>query len=357
MKKLLSELTIEKRIYANRIVMAPLATWLSDESAEVKESHLEHYHDRRGPGLIIVEATTVSPEGRLSPTQLGIFEDRHIEGLKKLAQLIKDDGAVPGIQIHHAGGQATLKKTYGLMPLVPSKTGVKEGKECREVTPDDIKRIQNDFVAGAERAVDAGFEYIEIHGAHGYLGTQFLSPITNKREDNYGGSLENRQRFILELFSVVKDKVAGRATVSCRLGAAEKDGLTMEEGIDTAEKLKALGMNMINISCAHTIPDLEDSIDNDFSVLINMGGIIKEKTGMKVIGVGAVKKPETAFAIAEEELVDMVAVGKAILSDPRWASKIISGKEDTIDLCRGCKRCMWFTTPERCPVRMKREKV
>jgi NADPH2 dehydrogenase len=356
MKTLKSEITIKDRTLKNRIVMAPLATWHSDESGEVNNRHMEHYQKRKGPGLIIVEATVVSPEGRLAATQLGIFADNQLDGLKKLVESIKSDGTMPGIQIHHAGGKASLKSNYGLMPLVPSIEGVKEGKDCRELTIDEIHRIQNDFVRGAQRAVEAGFEYIEIHGAHGYLGTQFLSPITNKRNDKYGGSLENRQRFLLELYRRIQKAVGKRAIVSCRLGAAEKDGMTMEEGIDTAEKLKALGMEMIHISCAHTIPDLEYKPNNEFSELMNMGAIIKEKTGMIVIGVGGVKEAKTAASIVEAELVDLVAVGKAILCDPQWAMKTLEGRFDSIDVCRGCSRCMWFTTPELCPVRMKREK-
>lgn len=337
--------------------MAPLATWLSDESGEVNEKHIKHYTERLGPGLIIVEATTVSPEGRLCAEQLGIFDDSQIEGLKKLADILKSSGALPGIQIHHAGGRSTVEYNYGLMPLVPSRSALKEDKECRELTTKEIHRIQNDFVKGAQRAVEAGFEYIELHGAHGYLGTQFLSPITNKREDQYGGSLENRQRFLLELYVMVKKSIGNQTIISCRLGVAEKDGLTMEEGIDTAEKLKALGMNTIHVSSAHTIPGLDPPPENGFSTLINMGGIIKEKTGMTVIGVGGVKKPETAEAIIDAEIVDMVALGKAILCDPQWAKKIIEGDGESIDICIGCKRCFWFTTPEKCPVRVKRERA
>lgn len=337
--------------------MAPLATWFSDESAEVNEKHMTHYRERTGPGLIIVEATTVSPEGRLCAQQLGIFDDSQIGGLKKLVEIIKSSGSLPGIQIHHAGGKSTVEYNHGRTPLVPSKSAVKPGKVCRELSIQDIHRIQSDFVRGAERAVEAGFEYIEIHGAHGYLGTQFLSPITNRREDNYGGSLENRQRFLLELFLMIKKSVGNKAIISCRLGAAEKDGLTMEEGIDTAEKLKVLGMNTIHISSAHSIPDLVPQPENAFSPLINMGGIIKEKTGMTVIGVGGVIIPETAEAIIEAKLVDLVAVGKAILCDPQWAVKTIAGKSGSIDVCIACKPCKWFTTPEKCPVRMKREKT
>lgn len=356
MNTLNTPITIDSLELKNRLVMAPLASWLSDESAEVKDSHIKHYGERKGPGLVIVEATTVSPEGRLAATQLGIFEDRHIEGLKKLADTIRSNGSVPGIQIHHGGSKASLKTTYGLMPLVVSKSAVREGKECIEMSIEDIHRIQRDFARGAERAVEAGFEYIEIHGAHGYLGTQFLSPITNERTDGYGGSLSNRQRFILETYSLVSKAVGGQALVSIRLGAAEKDGLTMAEGIDTAEKLKAMGMPVIHISSANSIPEVEEMPLPDHSVLLNMGALVKEETGLTVIGVGGIKKPEEAEKAVSSGLIDMTALGKAILCDPRWAERTLSGKTDEIEYCLGCRPCKWFTEPEKCPVRMKREK-
>ena len=356
MKKTLTQISIHNQIIKNRLVMAPLATWLSDESGEVKNAHIDHYHKRKGPGLIIVEATTVSPEGRLSPTQLGIFDDRHIKGLANLARTISDDGGLPGIQIHYAGGKATPEITYGKMPLVPSKSGVKDGKVCRELTIQDINRIKEDFVLGARRAVEAGFKYIEIHGAHGYLGTQFLSPITNKRTDEYGGSLENRQRFILETYKAIKEEVQDQAIVSCRLGAAESNGLTIEEGIDTAKKLEELGMQIINISCAHTIPDLEDKIDNDHSVLINIGAAIKRETNLSVIGIGGVKESTEVETILEKDMLDLIAVGKAILADPQWAQKIVEGNDDQIERCIDCKPCRWFKEPEKCPIRIKLNK-
>ncbi|MBN2659053.1 MAG: hypothetical protein JXR86_18505 [Spirochaetales bacterium] len=355
MNSLLTPMEINGLKIPNRIVMAPLATWFSDESGKVNEKHLKHYGDRKGPGLMIVEATTVSPEGRLSETQLGLFDDNQIDGHKELAALIEKNGSVPGIQIHHAGGKSTLKTNYGLLPLVPSKSGVKEGKECRELTVEDIHRIQRDFANAAQRAVEAGYRYIELHGAHGYLGTQFLSPITNKRTDGYGGSLSNRQRFVLELYSLVEKAVEGRAVVSIRLGAAEKDGLTLEEGIDTAEKLKAMGIRVIHISSAHSIPKLDVLEDDRFSPLFNISAYVKKATGLTVIGVGGIKKAEEAQLAVETGLTDMVAVGKAILCDPKWAEKTVSGKGDEIELCIGCSPCRWFTEPEKCPVRVKRE--
>lgn len=354
MKALLSTLKLDDTIFPNRIVMAPLATWFADESGKVNEKHLKHYGERKKAGLQIVEATVVSPEGRLAATQLGLFDDSQIEGHKKLASLIQENGSVPGIQIHHAGGKASLKSTYGLLPLVPSKEVIKEGKECREITVEDIHRIQRDFSRAAERAVESGYKYIELHGAHGYLGTQFLSPITNKRKDGYGGSLTGRQRFLLELYSLVEKAVEGKAIVSVRLGVAEKDGLTLEEGIDTAEKLKAMGLKIINVSSAHSVPKGEMQIDERFSPLLNLGAVVKKETGLTVIGVGGLKKAEEAELAVESGLVDMTALGRAILCDPRWAERTVSGKADEIELCINCHPCKWFTEPEKCPVRKKR---
>ncbi|MDA3809154.1 MAG: NADH:flavin oxidoreductase [Spirochaetaceae bacterium] len=357
MKKIFKEILVDGLKIQNPIVLAPLATWLSDESGEVKKNHIEHYKKRKGPGLIIVEAAAVSPEGRLSATQLGIFDDKQISGLSELRKTIEANGDLPGIQIHHAGGKATLKTTYGLTPLVPSKSGVSENKECRELSIKDILRIESDFVLAAERAVQAGFKYIEIHGAHGYLGNQFLSLITNKRTDKYGGSLENRQRFLMEIFTAVQEKVNGKALVSCRLGAAENEGISLDEGIDTAKRFETLGMKIINISCGHSLPEMSGSIDNDYSILMNLGAEIKKNTNMIVIGVGGVKESEQAENILDQGLVDMVAVGKAILCDPQWAWKTLNGTGETINKCLDCKKCFWFTEPEKCPVHVKREKI
>jgi NADPH2 dehydrogenase len=355
-KLLISPMTLGSLKLKNRIVMPPMVIWQSDESAEVKNAHLEHYNDRSGPGLMIVEATTVAQEGRLASTQLGIFDDRHIPGLKKLALVIQKTGAVSGIQIHHAGGKASLETNYGLMPLVPSREGVPGEKECRELTVVDIKRIIRDFAAGAERAVAAGFEIIELHGAHGYLGSQFLSPKTNLRKDEYGGSLENRQRFILEVYKAVTKVVGSRAQVYFRLGVADKDGLNLEEGIDTVKQLESLGMKLVNVSCGIGFPEGIAAPESPYSDLMHLAIEVKKHTSMTVIGVGGVIAPEMAESLVESGGIDLVAAGKAHLADPQWTQKIVTERVDEIDTCLQCGPCRWFKDPSKCPVGIKRRK-
>lgn len=354
-KMLLSPINLGTLRLKNRIVLPPMVIWQSDESAEVKNEHLEHYNERSGPGLMIVEATTVAADGRLASTQLGIFEDRHISGLKKLADVIHKTGAAAGIQIHHAGGKASLEGNYGLMPLVPSRDALPGEKDCRELTFADIKRITNDFAAGAERAVASGFDIIELHGAHGYLGSQFLSPVTNLRKDEYGGSLEKRQRFILEVYRAVTEVVGTRAIVSVRLGVADKAGLTLEEGIDTARQLEALGMKLVNVSCGIGSPK-DIAPENPYSDLINLAIKVKKHTSMTVIGVGGVIIPETAENLIKSGSIDLLAVGKAHLADPQWTKKIVTDKENEIDTCLQCGPCRWFKDPSRCPVGKQRKK-
>ncbi len=351
--RLKEQITIGTHTLANRIVMPPMVIWKADQSAEVTQDHESHYRGSAGPGLIIVEATSVSPEGRLAATQLGIFEDRHIAGLSRLAGIIKDGGAVAGIQIHHAGGKATEKTTYGLTPLVPSKSGVPEGRKCREMNEDDIRRVQQDFVAGSKRAVEAGFSYIELHFAHGYLGSQFLSPLTNRRSDKYGGSFENRMRFLGETHRLVKDAVPSLVLVSCRLGVADgrQDGLPLQEGVAAAKMLEDEGMPLLDISACHGVPENLSPAESRFSGLMHLAKAVKQAVKVPVIGVGGVKTADQAENALESGMADLIAVGRGMLADPGWAQKILNDNEEAVSRCIGCKPCFWFKDPEKCPAR------
>ncbi len=338
----------------NRIVMPPLVIWQADESAEVTEHHLAHYRSCVGPGLMIVEATTVAPEGRLRETQLGIFEDRHVAGLSRLAEIIHTAGAVAGIQIHHAGGKATLKTTYGLQPLAPSVgDGTPASKESAALTTEDIRRIQDDFVTATERSIRAGFDLIELHGAHGYLGSQFLSPYSNRRTDQYGGSSAGRRRFLIELFHRCRETADDRAKVYFRLGVTDKDGqgLTLEEGTATAAVLQEEGMELIHVSSCHGVSESVRPEGSRHSALIHLAGAVKQRVTMPVIGVGGINTPEAAQAVLDDGMADLVAVGRGLLADPEWVRKTIENREDEIELCRRCSPCFWFRNPSACPAR------
>ena len=185
-----------------------MVTYLSGDDGAVTPAHLEHYERSAGPGLMIVEGTAVSPEGRISRRQLGIYNDRHVKGLARLARIIHGSGAVAGIQIHHAGATAFTekenKKYQHIMTIL-----LRLFKQ--QITVSNLHRIRRAFRKAARRAVEAGFDIIELHAAHGYLFTQLLSPLKNWRIDRYGGSPENRRRYLLEVFRTVQSEVSGRA--------------------------------------------------------------------------------------------------------------------------------------------------
>ena len=371
-ERLLSPLDLASGItLRNRIVMPPLVIWRADESAEVNDAHRRHYrHSSHGCGMVIVEATTVSPEGRLAATQLGIFDDRHVSGLRSLAEIIREAGALPGIQIHHAGGKTNREKTYGATPLVPSVLPGREG-DVAELTEPDIERIIVAFAAGARRAVDAGFAVIEIHGAHGYLGAQFLSPRTNRRTDAWGGApgagegLSGRLRFLRRLVEEVGREVAGRALVSCRLGAAEAPAtdkgqppgstphLKIEEGVQAARELVDAGLGLVHVSHAGTPPQAVDS-SSDFDPTLQLARPVAQEIAVPVVAVTGITTPEEAEAALTEGYGDMVAVGRGILADPGWAAKVVSGRSGEIERCVHCMpRCFHHSDPTKCPARRR----
>lgn len=351
--RLLEALNTGRISVKNRIVLPPLVAWAANEDGTVSDYNLTHYDTFRDVGLTVVEATVVSPEGRLSRRQIGAFSDEHIPGLRRLAGTIHNNGSIAAIQLHHAGGQTNLNNTFDLPLLAPSP--ITRGKDLpQELTLEEIARIQGDFVAAAERVVEAGFDAIELHGAHGYLISQFLSPAMNKRQDQYGGSLQNRARFALETFSKVEAAVGNRCLVYIRLGVADgvEGGLTVEEGKQVARWLVNAGVQMLHISSGvggapkDAVPD-----ESEWSATIRLGAEIKQVVNVPIIGVGGIRRPEQAEAALEAGLVDLVAVGKAMLADPLWASKALGRLDQALVLCRDCPKCGHYKHPFTCPAR------
>lgn len=356
------------RTLRNRIVMPPLVIWKAREEALVTEEHLRHY--RRtvpGCGLVVVEATTVSPEGRLAETQLGLFDERQVPGMCRLADAIRETGALPGIQLHHAGGRTDRKKTWGATPLAPS--AIPDNEEVRELREDEILRIIGDFTRAARRAVEAGFELLELHGAHGYLGSQFLSPRTNRREDRWGGSLENRTRFLQEVIRAVRGEVGEGALLSCRLGIAEAPGpgnphLRAEEGVAAARLLAATGLDMIHVSRGEGMPEPieaepEQGVEGALppfhpDPVLQLARPVREALAIPVIGVSGIVTPEDAEEALARGYCDLVAIGRGMLADPDWARKATEGRPEEIERCVHCiPRCFHFKEPEKCPARRK----
>lgn len=350
----------------NRIVMPPLVIWQAGLDGLVTDEHVAHYRRSAGPGLVIVEATAVSPEGRLAATQIGAWNDGQTEGLARLAAEIHRAGAVAGIQIHHAGGRTSAEKNGGLPILVPSRTA-RTPAEAHELTDEEIQSIVDAFAATARRCVEAGFDLIEIHGAHGYLGSQFMAPSTNLRTDRWGGSLENRCRFLVECVRAVRAAVgadggvtAGRHVVTAvRLGAADgaEPALAVEEGCAAARLLVDAGAELLHVSNAGSMPAAAK--DARWSPTMELARAVRGSLDgeVPVIGVGGIKTPDEAEAVLAEGVCDLVAVGRGMLADPEWAAKCVAGRAEQIDRCIDCKpRCFHFTEPAKCPPRQRRQR-
>lgn len=353
-------LSVEGRTFPNRVVMPPLVKFHATPEGLVTDAVLAHYADCAGPGLVVVEATAVSPEGRLAQLQLGIFEDRHVEGLSALAQVIHRGGGLAAIQIHHAGRQTTRENTFGGPLLAPSavpspavSVAQVPGEIPEELSEEGIERILDCFAAAARRALAAGFDAVEIHGAHGYLGSQFLSPEANRRQDRWGGSLENRSRFLREALRRTREAVDGRLLVYCRLGVIDADpsGLSLEDGVAAARLLEADGIPLLHVSNGIGLPSCVAPAGSPWSDRFHLAMAVKRAVSIPVIGVGNIITPAQAERAVSEGLVDMVAVGRGILADPAWASKALSGREAEIVTCRQCRLCMHYRHADRCPAR------
>jgi len=324
MVTVLDELKIMSYTLRNRIVLPPMATELAGPHGEVTEGHLRHYGVRsRCVGMVIVEHSYILPDGKASPKQLGIWHDGLIPGLAKLSSTIKGGGAVAIIQINHAGGRADPKAT-GTKPIAPSPVLVPSGFDvAREVSEEDIERVLKAFTEAAERAIKSGFDGVEVHGAHGFLLNEFLSPITNKRTDSYGGSLENRMRFPLMVVENVRKVTRGKLLLY-RLGVDDmmEGGFTINEAEVFASKLVEYGVDVIDVSgglCGSRPPELQ-GIQGYF---IHLAERIRRRVDVPVIGVGGIRDPCFANKVVAEGKVDLVAVGRAQLLDPEWACKAV----------------------------------
>ena len=323
MPTLLDPLEVRGFRIRNRIVLPPMGTRLAGPRGEVTQQLLEHYRARsRCNGLVIVEHTYVAPDGKASEGQLGIWSDELVSGLARLAEAIKSCGAVAVIQLNHGGGRANPKLVG--TPIAPSAVPV-PGTEWapREMTREDIERVLKAFAEAARRAVEAGFDGVEIHGAHGFLLSEFLSPITNKRRDEFGGPLENRMRFPLMVVEEVR-RVVGNKLLLYRMGVTDamEGGFTVEEAEVFAAKLVEKGVDIIDISgglCGSELPGTA-GVQGYF---VPYAERIKKKVNVPVIGVGGVRDPLFANNVIEEGRVDLIAVGRAQLEDPDWACKAI----------------------------------
>ena len=318
MTDLLNPLKIKGLTFRNRIVMPPMHTGLATTEGAATESLIEHYVRRsKALGLPIVEHSYVSLNGKFSERQLGIYDDVLVPELERLSSSGHATGTPIVIQINHAG-RTTSMETTGLELVAPSRFG-----NARELNVKEIEALVEAFGMAAERAMRAGFDGVEVHGAHGFLLNQFFSPLANRRKDEYGKSLENRMRFPLEVVEKVKDSVGGRLLLY-RLGSDDLDpaGTTIKDSKKFAVRLEEAGVDIIDVSgglCGSRPEQLQDRQ----GYFLPQAQQIKEVVDIPVIGVGGITEPEYANMVIREGRVDLVAVGRALLKDPDWAAKAV----------------------------------
>lgn len=315
---LIDSLQVKGITLRNRIVMPPMQTGLAKTDGSVTDETIEHYVRRsEALGLLIVEHSYVSPEGKLSVKQLGIYDDRLIPWLEKLSTAVHATSTPAVIQINHAGRSATREVT-GMEPVAPSPSG-----SARELRDMEIEALVEAFAKAAERAIKAGFDGVEIHGAHGFLLNQFYSPLANRRTDRYGGSLENRMRLPLEVVRKVRERISDKMLLY-RLGSVDLDvaGTQVKDSKKFAVKLEQAGVDVIDVSgglCGSRPSELQATQ----GFFIPQAEAIKRAVRVPVIGVGGITDPEYADKLIREGRVDLVAVGRRLLHDPEWAVKAV----------------------------------
>jgi len=320
MPKLFEPLRVGKVTLKNRIVMPPMANDLADAQGRVTDGLVAHYTRRAaGVGLVIVEHSYFTPEGKASPRQLGIHDDAMINGLTKLAASIHAKGTPVCVQVNHSGREGS-RGISGLEPVAPSAIPA-EGSAVlpRELKKGEIESLVRLYGEAARRAREAGFDAVEVHGAHGYLLNQFVSPLTNRRADEYGGSLEGRIRFPLAAVREVRRVVGSNLLVLYRLGASDGEGVgvTMKEMQTFAQRLVEAGVNIVDVS-GGLIGDAPKDMTGP-GYFLPLAEKIKKTVKVPVVGVGGITDPAFADQVIRSGRVDLVAVGRALLADPNWA--------------------------------------
>ncbi|UYZ84091.1 NADH:flavin oxidoreductase/NADH oxidase [Entomomonas sp. E2T0] len=333
MTKLFSPIIIDQQTLENRVIIPPMCQY-SAIDGKPTDWHKMHYGSlsHSGAGLLIFEATSICPDGRLSPYDLGIWDDETEAAMSKLIKSIRKYSAIPlGIQLVHAGRKASMPEPWkenkyitpqqgGWKTVAPSAIAYDDNHDTpKELTTDEIKTIIKQFAEAAKRADDAGFDMIEIHGAHGYLIHQFLSPLSNKRTDEYGGPLENRIRFAVEIFKAIRKVVSMEKAVGIRISATDwvEGGWDLEQSIALAKTLKDLGCSFIDVSTGALHKDQKIPVGPNYQVPFAQA--IKEQVAMPTMTVGLITEATQAQGIIGTGQADMVAIGRGMLYNPHWA--------------------------------------
>ncbi|MET7798076.1 NADH:flavin oxidoreductase/NADH oxidase [Streptomyces decoyicus] len=346
MSALFEPITLRSLTVPNRLWMAPMCQYSAAPEGPAEGApgdwHFQHLAARAagGTGLILTEATAVSPEGRISPYDLGLWNDTQTEAFRRITGFLKEQGTVPGIQIAHAGRKASTERTwvdrgapllpgqrYGWEPVGPSPVPFGEGFAApAELSVAQVGEIVEQFRATARRALAAGFEVAEIHGAHGYLINQFLSPFTNRRTDEYGGSYENRTRFALEVVDAVREVWPDELPVFFRISATDwltedesdaREGWTTDDTVRFARELREHGIDLLDTSTGGNAPDAKITTGPGYQV--PFAERVKKESGLAVGAVGLITEARQAEKIIADGQADAVLLGRELLRSPSFA--------------------------------------
>ena len=338
---LFSQLKLRDLVLPNRIAVSPMCQY-SAVDGFINDWHLVHLGTRAvgGAGLVLTEATSVTPEGRISPSDLGIWSDSHIAGLKRAVDFMHAQGGATGIQLGHAGRKASMSPPWEPTRLIPVSEGGWENilapspvffsehhATPSELTLNDIEELKKAFRSATERAVEAGFDTVEIHGAHGYLFHQFLSPLSNQRKDEYGGSFENRIRFLLEVVRVVRAALPASHPLIVRISATDwlefdeqhhpsADGWTIQQSLQLAPLLQKEGVDLIDVSTGGNVAKPTIPVGAGYQTAF--AASIREQTGLATGAVGMISAPEQADHIIRSGQADLVLLARELLRDPYW---------------------------------------
>ena len=331
----------------NRIVMPSMFTGLATVEGEVSNQMLEYYKSRArgGVGLIVVEVACIdSPCGKQGLNELRIDDPRFMAGLNDLVETIHTYQTRAFIQLFHAGRQTYPLITQGNQPVAPSPIACRViGCTPRELSIAEIKNLEDKFVNAAVYAKTAGFDGIELHAAHGYLLSGFLSSFSNKRTDLYGGSLENRMRLVLDIISKIRDAV-GKMPISIRFNASDflTGGIELEEGIEIAKRLAAAGIDALSVSSGMYESGLTsiESISYAEGWRVYLAEAVKKAVNIPVVTGGVIRSPEAAESIIQERKADFVFIGRGLLADAEWANKARSNRSEFIRPCISCNTCI-----------------
>ena len=334
MPDLFSPFDIKGITLRNRIAASPMCQY-SAIDGYINDWHLIHYAAlaRGGAGVTIVEATAVSPEGRITPGCAGIWTDAHAEKFEPIVRSIEAAGSVPGIQLAHAGRKASANRPWegdnhipeddlrGWQPIAPSAVafGHHLSRVPREMTTDDIAKVQKDFVEGAKRALNVGFKWLNLHFGHGYLGQNFLSHYSNQRTDSYGGNLENRGRFLIETLAAVRAVWPEKYPLTVRLGVVEFDGHddeTLSEAIELVSRFKTEGLDMIDVSFGFST--YGNKIPWGPAFLVPYAERVRREAQIPTSTAWNLSTPELADGAIRDDQVDLVMIGRALLQNPHW---------------------------------------